>query len=83
MNSPSRNVDIAIIGLSCRFPGAATTEQYLEICAMALSRSLSFPPGTGFGRYRPSLGCQPKLCKSRADPAERRDVRRIVLRLLP
>jgi len=28
MNSPSRNVDIAIIGLSCRFPGAATTEQY-------------------------------------------------------
>jgi acyl transferase domain-containing protein/surfactin synthase thioesterase subunit/acyl carrier protein len=28
MNSPSRNIDIAIIGLSCRFPGAATTEEY-------------------------------------------------------
>jgi acyl transferase domain-containing protein/surfactin synthase thioesterase subunit/acyl carrier protein len=28
MNSPRRNVDIAIIGLSCRFPGAATAEEY-------------------------------------------------------
>src|SRR5215469_14005521 len=28
MKSSRRNVDIAIIGLSCRFPGAATTEQY-------------------------------------------------------
>jgi acyl transferase domain-containing protein/surfactin synthase thioesterase subunit/acyl carrier protein len=28
MNSPGRNVDIAIIGLSCRFPGAATAQQY-------------------------------------------------------
>jgi acyl transferase domain-containing protein/surfactin synthase thioesterase subunit len=28
MNSPWRNVDIAIIGLSCRFPGATTAEEY-------------------------------------------------------
>ena len=28
MNSPGRSVDVAIIGLSCRFPGAATTEEY-------------------------------------------------------
>src|SRR5262245_43804414 len=28
MNSLSRNVDIAIIGLSCRFPGAASAEEY-------------------------------------------------------
>src|SRR5215472_4539455 len=28
MKAPQRNVDIAIIGLSCRFPGAATAEEY-------------------------------------------------------
>jgi acyl transferase domain-containing protein/surfactin synthase thioesterase subunit/aryl carrier-like protein len=28
MSSPRWNVDIAIIGLSCRLPGAATTEEY-------------------------------------------------------
>jgi acyl transferase domain-containing protein/surfactin synthase thioesterase subunit/acyl carrier protein len=28
MNIPPRNVDIAIIGLSCRFPGAATAEEF-------------------------------------------------------
>src|SRR5690348_10742747 len=28
MKAPPRNVDIAIIGLSCRFPGAATAEEY-------------------------------------------------------
>jgi len=28
MNGPRRNFDIAIIGLSCRFPGAATAEEY-------------------------------------------------------
>jgi acyl transferase domain-containing protein/surfactin synthase thioesterase subunit/acyl carrier protein len=28
MSGPRRNVDIAIIGLSCRFPGAATAEEY-------------------------------------------------------
>jgi acyl transferase domain-containing protein len=28
VNSPGRKVDVAIIGLSCRFPGAATTEEY-------------------------------------------------------
>ena len=28
MSGPRRNVDIAIIGLSCRFPGAATADEY-------------------------------------------------------
>jgi acyl transferase domain-containing protein/surfactin synthase thioesterase subunit/acyl carrier protein len=28
MKAPRRNVDIAIIGLSCRFPGAATAEEF-------------------------------------------------------
>src|SRR5262245_1989893 len=28
MNIPSRNVDIAIIGMSCRFPGADTAEEF-------------------------------------------------------
>jgi acyl transferase domain-containing protein len=28
MNIPALNVDIAIIGLSCRFPGAATAEEF-------------------------------------------------------
>jgi acyl transferase domain-containing protein/surfactin synthase thioesterase subunit/acyl carrier protein len=28
VNSPQRNLDIAIVGLSCRFPGAATPEEY-------------------------------------------------------
>ncbi|MFY9757042.1 MAG: beta-ketoacyl synthase N-terminal-like domain-containing protein, partial [Pseudolabrys sp.] len=28
MSNPRWNVDIAIIGLSCRLPGAATTEEY-------------------------------------------------------
>ena len=28
MNIPGGNVDIAIIGLSCRFPGAATAEEF-------------------------------------------------------
>ena len=28
MSNPWRHLDIAIIGLSCRFPGAATTEEY-------------------------------------------------------
>ena len=28
MNGRRRNVDIAIVGLSCRFPGAATAEEY-------------------------------------------------------
>jgi acyl transferase domain-containing protein len=28
MNSPRQNVDVAIIGLSCRFPGAVTAEEF-------------------------------------------------------
>jgi acyl transferase domain-containing protein/surfactin synthase thioesterase subunit/aryl carrier-like protein len=28
MNAPPRNVDIAIIGMSCRFPGAASVEEF-------------------------------------------------------
>src|SRR6516164_8894358 len=28
MSTSSRNVDIAIIGMSCRFPGAATAEEF-------------------------------------------------------
>lgn len=28
MKSPRRNVDVAIIGLSCRFPGAATAQEF-------------------------------------------------------
>ena len=28
MSIPRRNVDIAIIGMSCRFPGAASAEEY-------------------------------------------------------
>ena len=28
MNGRRLNVDIAIVGLSCRFPGAATAEEY-------------------------------------------------------
>ena len=28
MKAPRQNVDIAIIGLSCRFPGAATAEEF-------------------------------------------------------
>lgn len=33
MNSPWRNIDIAIIGLSCRFPGASTAEDYwMNLC---------------------------------------------------
>ena len=27
MSDPQRNVDIAIIGMSCRFPGAASAEE--------------------------------------------------------
>src|SRR5262245_19811268 len=34
MTTPRRHVDIAIIGLSCRFPGAATAEEYWNnLCA--------------------------------------------------
>ena len=28
MKAPRQNIDIAIIGLSCRFPGAATAEEF-------------------------------------------------------
>src|SRR5204863_3301965 len=28
MNTPRQNIDVAIIGLSCRLPGAATAEEF-------------------------------------------------------
>ena len=50
MSGPRRNVDIAIIGLSCRLPGAATAEEYwnnlcdgVESVSFFLIKSLSQP----------------------------------------
>ena len=78
MNSPSRNVDIAIIGLSCRFPGAATADQYWKnLCAGAEVSSPSFPiNNSSRAGVDPVANFESGLCKGCAGPARRRNVRR-------
>ena|SRR5271170_950550 len=83
MNIPPRNVDIAIIGLSCRFPGAAQLKNFGRIFATALNQSLFFRSRTCVSRHRTVVGSQLQLCKGGTNVARRRNVRCVVLRLLP
>ena len=47
MHRASRNMDIAIIGLSCRFPGAATAAEYWKnLCEGVEFSQLFFRSGT-------------------------------------
>ena len=77
MNAPRRN-DIAIIGLSCRFPGAATAEEYWKnLCDGVESVTFLFRSRPCRRQCRSVLGRQPQLRKGCGDVARRRDVRRI------
>jgi hypothetical protein len=61
MKAPWQNVDIAIIGLSCRFPEAATAEEFWK----NLCDSLFFRPRTCASRRRSGFGSEPQLRQSR------------------
>jgi acyl transferase domain-containing protein len=43
MSTPRRNVDIAIIGMSCRFPGAASAEEYWKNLCDGVESITFFP----------------------------------------
>ena len=84
MSIPRRNVDIAIIGMSCRFPGAATAAEYWKNLCDGVESITFFSDQELIGsRRRPDIGHQSRLCKGCADIAGCRDVRRLVLWLFP
>ena len=75
MNRSPWNVDIAIIGLSCRFPGAATADQYWKnLCAGVESVTFFSDQQLIASGVDPSLISKSGLCKSCAGPARRRNV---------
>jgi acyl transferase domain-containing protein/surfactin synthase thioesterase subunit/aryl carrier-like protein len=65
MNRSPWNVDIAIIGLSCRFPGAATAEEYWKnLCAGVESVSFFSDQQLIAGGVDPALVANPDYVKA-------------------
>src|SRR5262245_11153306 len=65
MTTPRRHVDIAIIGLSCRFPGAATAEEYWNnLCAGVESVTFFADQELVTAGIDPSLVANPNYVKA-------------------
>ena len=65
MNGPRRNIEVAIIGLSCRFPGAATAEEYWKnLCDGVKSVTFFSDQELVAAGVDPSLVANPRYVKA-------------------